>query len=131
MVATIGSEKLHMNTRYDALNDPCHVPDIPNDIEVYYSPNSVLRCSRSPCRIFKLVGKNGQGDRQQGMEEPRSPKSNEMAECFFLPQQPPVCDTLKNLEGLSRVVPRNGNGVEMPRGISLHTVPTAVSYQLE
>ena len=65
------------------------------------------------------------------MEEPHSPKSNEMAECPFQPQQPLVCDTFKNFEGLSRVVPKDGNGVEMPRGISLHTVPKAVSYQFE
>ena len=40
-------------------------------------------------------------------------KSNEMAECSFQPQQPLVCDTFKNCEGLSRVAFMDGNGVVM------------------
>ncbi len=45
------------------------------------------------------------------MEDPHSLKSNEMAECSFQPQQPLVCDTFKNCEGLSRVAFMDGNGV--------------------
>ena len=37
----------------------------------------------------------------------------EMAECSFTPQQPLVCDTFKNCEGLSRVAFMDGNGVVM------------------
>ena len=47
------------------------------------------------------------------MEEPHSLKSNEMAECSFQPQQPLVCDSFKNCEGLSRVAFMDGNGVVM------------------
>merc|ERR1719235_2210932 len=47
------------------------------------------------------------------MEEPHSLKSNEMAQCSFQPQQPLVCDTFKNCEGLSRVAFMDGNGVVM------------------
>merc|ERR1712228_172672 len=47
------------------------------------------------------------------LEEPHSLKSNEMAECSFQPQQPLVCDTFKNCEGLSRVAFMDGNGVVM------------------
>ena len=47
------------------------------------------------------------------MEEPHSLKSNEMAQCNFQPQQPLVCDTFKNCEGLSRVAFTDGNGVVM------------------
>jgi len=36
-----------------------------------------------------------------------------MAECSFQPQQPLVCDTFKNCEGLSRVAFMDGNGVVM------------------
>jgi len=36
-----------------------------------------------------------------------------MAECSFMPQQPLVCDTFKNCEGLSRVAFMDGNGVVM------------------
>merc|ERR1711972_61184 len=57
---------------------------------------------------------NGEGDGwQKKMEEPHSLKSNEMAECSFQPQQPLVCDTFKNCEGLSRVAFMDGNGVVM------------------
>merc|ERR1711972_358385 len=37
----------------------------------------------------------------------------EMAQCSFQPQQPLVCDTFKNCEGLSRVAFMDGNGVVM------------------
>ena len=47
------------------------------------------------------------------MEDPHALKSNEMAECCFQPQQPLVCDTFKNCEGLSRVAFMDGNGVVM------------------
>jgi elongation factor 1-alpha len=36
-----------------------------------------------------------------------------MAECCFQPQQPLVCDSFKNCEGLSRVAFMDGNGVVM------------------
>jgi len=47
------------------------------------------------------------------MEDPHSLKSNEMAQCSLQPQQPLVCDTFKNCEGLSRVAFMDGNGVVM------------------
>ena len=47
------------------------------------------------------------------MEEPHSLKSNEMAECSFQPQQPLVCDSFKNCEGLSSVAFMDGNGAVM------------------
>ena len=36
-----------------------------------------------------------------------------MAQCSFQPQQPLVCDTFKNCEGLSRIAFMDGNGVVM------------------
>merc|ERR1712071_481235 len=51
--------------------------------------------------------------RGKKMEDPHSLKSNEMAQCSFQPQQPLVCDTFKNCEGLSRVAFMDGNGVVM------------------
>merc|ERR1719222_466516 len=47
------------------------------------------------------------------MDDPHALKSNEMAQCTFQPQQPLVCDTFKNCEGLSRVAFMDGNGVVM------------------
>ena len=43
------------------------------------------------------------------MEGPHSLKSNEMAECSFQPEQPRVCDSFKNCEGLCRVAFMDGN----------------------
>jgi elongation factor 1-alpha len=57
---------------------------------------------------------DGQGNwRKKKMEDPHSLKSNEMAECSFQPQQPLVCDSFKNCEGLSRIAFMDGNGVVM------------------
>merc|ERR1711981_305686 len=89
------------------------VLDIPNEIKVGYSPIGFVRCGRSACRISKLVWKMGKETGGKKMEEPPSLKSNEMAECCSQPQQPLVCDTFKNCEGLSRVAFMDGNGVVM------------------
>merc|ERR1711963_1007290 len=76
------------------------VLDIPNEIKVGYSPIGFVRCGRSACRISKLKWKMGKETGGKKMEEPHSLKSNEMAQCSFQPQQPLVCDTFKNCEGL-------------------------------
>merc|ERR1719301_392003 len=80
------------------------VLDIPNEIKVGYSPIGFVRCGRAACRISALKWK---------MDKPHALKSNEMAQCSFQPQQPLVCDTFKNCEGLSRVAFMDGNGVVM------------------
>merc|ERR1711877_98502 len=85
----------------------------PNEIKVGYSPIGFVRCGRSACRISKLKWKMGKETGGKKMEDPHSLKSNEMAECSFQPQQPFVCDTFKNCEGLSRVAFMDGNGVVM------------------
>merc|ERR1739845_81571 len=61
-----------------------------------------VRCGRSACRISKLKLKMGKETGGKKMDDPHSLKSNEMAQCSFQPQQPLVCDTFKNCEGLSR-----------------------------
>merc|ERR1712171_7908 len=77
------------------------------------SPIGFVRCGRSACRISKLVWKMGKETGGKKMEDPHSLKSNELAECALQPQQPLVCDTFKNCEGLSRVAFMDGNGVVM------------------
>jgi elongation factor 1-alpha len=89
------------------------VLDIPNEIKVGYSPIGFVRCGRSACRISKLTWKMGKETGGKKMEDPHSLKSNEMAECALQPQQPLVCDSFKNCEGLSRVAFMDGNGVVM------------------
>merc|ERR1712028_63496 len=89
------------------------VLDIPNEIKVGYSPIGFVRCGRSACRIAKLKWKMGKETGGKKMEDPHALKSNEMAECSFQPQQPLVCDSFKNCEGLSRVAFMDGNGVVM------------------
>merc|ERR1711975_102688 len=81
--------------------------------KVGYSPIGFVRCGRAACRISKLKWKMGKETGGKKMEDPHSLKSNEMAECTFAPQQPLVCDTFKNCEGLSRVAFMDGNGVVM------------------
>jgi elongation factor 1-alpha len=89
------------------------VLDIPNEIKVGYSPIGFVRCGRAACRISALKWKMGKETGGKKMEEPHALKSNEMAQCSFQPQQPLVCDTFKNCEGLSRVAFMDGNGVVM------------------
>merc|ERR1719502_169143 len=89
------------------------VLDIPNEIKVGYSPIGFVRCGRSACRISALKWKMGKETGGKKMEDPHSLKSNEMAEIAMAPQQPLVCDTFKNCEGLSRVAFMDGNGVVM------------------
>merc|ERR1712022_8130 len=85
------------------------VLDIPNEIKVGYSPIGFVRCGRSACRISALKWKMGKETGGKKMEDPHSLKSNEMAEIVMAPQQPLVCDTFKNCEGLSRVAFMDGN----------------------
>merc|ERR1711990_419898 len=87
--------------------------DIPNEIKKGYSPIGFVRCGRAACRITELKWKMGKETGGKKMEEPHALKSNEMAECFFQPQQPLVCDSFKNCEGLSRIAFMDGNGVVM------------------
>jgi elongation factor 1-alpha len=89
------------------------VLDIPGEIKVGYSPIGFVRCGRSACRISGLKWKMGKETGGKKMEDPHSLKSNEMAQCSFQPQQPLVCDSFKNCEGLSRVAFLDGNGVVM------------------
>merc|ERR1711957_247809 len=89
------------------------VLDIPNEIKCGYSPIGFVRCGRAACRISKLKWKMGKETGGKKIEDPHSLKSNEMAQCSFQPQQPLVCDTFKNCEGLSRVAFMDGNGCVM------------------
>merc|ERR1711881_631432 len=89
------------------------VLDIPGEIKNGYSPIGFVRCGRSACRISGIKWKIGKETGGKKMEDPHSLKSNEMAEVSFVPQQPLVCDTFKNCEGLSRVAFMDGNGVVM------------------
>merc|ERR1712096_421803 len=101
---------LTQTSQFDA---QIQVLDIPGEIKVGYSPIGFVRCGRAACRITKLKWKMGKETGGKKMEDPHSLKSNEMAECSFMPQQPLVCDTFKNCEGLSRVAFMDGNGVVM------------------
>jgi elongation factor 1-alpha len=94
-------------------NAQIQVLDIPNEIKVGYSPIGFVRCGRSACRISKLKWKMGKETGGKKMDDPHALKSNEMAQCTCQPQQPLVCDTFKNCEGLSRVAFMDGNGVVM------------------
>merc|ERR1712019_215041 len=89
------------------------VLDIPNEIKVGYSPIGFVRCGRSACRISALKWKMGKETGGKKLEDPHSLKSNEMAQASFAPQQPLVCDSYKNCEGLSRVAFMDGNGCVM------------------
>merc|ERR1711991_1120416 len=87
--------------------------DIPGELKCGYSPIGFVRCGRSACRMTKIDFKIGKETGGKKMEDPHSLKSNEVAQCSFQPQQPLVCDSFKNCEGLSRVAFMDGNGCVM------------------
>jgi len=89
------------------------VLDIPNELRVGYSPIGFVRCGHAACRITQLKWKIGKETEGKKVDGPFSLKSHEMAECTFEPQQPLVCDSFKNCEGLSRVAFMDGNSVVM------------------
>merc|ERR1711945_45949 len=97
----------------DNFDAQIQVLDIPGEIKIGYSPIGFVRCGRSACRATGFNFKVGKETGGKKMENPHSLKSNEMAECSFQPQQPLVCDSFKNCEGLSRVAFMDGNGVVM------------------
>jgi len=89
------------------------VLDIPGEIKIGYSPIGFVRCGRAACRISAIQWKIGKETAGKKAEDVHALKSNEMASCTFVPQQPLVADSFKNCEGLSRVAFMDGNGVVM------------------
>ena len=59
------------------------VLDISNEIKVGYSPMGFVRCCRAACRVSALQSKMGKKTGGKKLEDPHSPKSNEMAQCSF------------------------------------------------
>merc|ERR1712060_722024 len=93
-----GTKAQHVETLFEVLDEFCTIPTRPSSAPM-----------RMPISgIYKIKETGG-----KKMEDPHALKSNEMAQCSFQPQQPLVCDTFKNCEGLSRVAFMDGNGVVM------------------
>lgn len=90
-----------------------HVLEIPGEIKIGYSPIGFVRCGRASCKGMRFKWKIGKETGNKKLEDPTSLKSNEMALCTFVPQQPLVCDSFNNCEGLSRIAFMDGNGVVM------------------
>jgi elongation factor 1-alpha len=89
------------------------VLDHPGQLKVGYSPIAFIRTSRSACKIVKIAWKIGKATGGAKAPEPAFLKANEMAEVVFEPQQPFVCDSFKNCEGLGRVAIMEGANVVM------------------
>jgi len=56
------------------------------------------------------MGKDTNGEKTEGAVEL---KTNDAAECVFVPQQPLVVDTFENCDGLSRIAFMDGNSAVM------------------
>jgi elongation factor 1-alpha len=105
-----------MILKSDTTLQPCHdftaqiqTLDIPNEIKIGYSPNGMVRCGHSACRITKINWKMGKETGGKKAEDPFSLKSNEMAEVQFQPTQPLIVDTNESCDGLSRIAFMDGN----------------------
>lgn len=87
--------------------------DTPGELKVGYSPIGFVRCGRSACRMSEIDWKVGKETGGKKLEAPHSLKSNEAAQCQFVPQHPLVVDSFKNCEGLSRIAFLDGNTAVM------------------
>jgi len=87
--------------------------NIPNEIKPGYSPIGFVRCGHAACKISVINWKVGKETGGKKLENPHSPKANEMAEVVFEPVKPLVVDTFKSCEGLSRIAFLEGNSAVM------------------
>merc|ERR1711915_227389 len=87
--------------------------DIPGELKCGYSPIGFVRCGRAACRMTAINFKVGKETGGKKLESPHAPKSNEMAEVVFEPQNPLVVDSFKSCEGLSRIAFLEGNTAVM------------------
>jgi elongation factor 1-alpha len=85
----------------------------PGELKIGYSPIAFVRTGRSACRISDIAWKIGKETGGQKAAKPVSLKANEMAQLTFEPQQPFVCDSFKNTEGLGRLAIMEGSSVVM------------------
>jgi elongation factor 1-alpha len=85
----------------------------PGELKVGYCPIGFVRTGRSAIKMTKLNWKIGKETGGKKLEAPQSLKTNDMAEVVFEPQQPFVCDTFKNCEGLGRIAIMEGASVIM------------------
>jgi len=85
----------------------------PGELKAGYCPIAYVRTGHSAVKMSKINWKVGKETGNQKVEDPVALKSNEMAECVFVPQQPLVVDTFKNCEGLGRVAIMEGATVVM------------------
>jgi len=87
--------------------------DHPGELKVGYTPIGFVRTGRAAVRMDSITWKMGKSTGGQKAESPPFVKANEMASIVFKPQNPFVCDTFKNCEGLGRIAIMEGNGVVM------------------
>merc|ERR1711966_468727 len=98
--------------------------DIPGELKCGYSPIGFVRCGRAASRMTEIKWKMGKETGGKKMEAPHSLKSNEVAEAVFAPCQPPVVDSFKNCEGLSRIAFLDGNTAVMLGKVTATTPKT-------
>jgi len=85
----------------------------PGELKVGYCPVGFVRTGRSAVRMSAIDWKIGKETGNQKLEAPNALKANEMAQVQFEPQQPFVCDSFKNCEGLGRIAIMEGHSVVM------------------
>ncbi|CAE7039396.1 tuf [Symbiodinium sp. CCMP2592] len=89
------------------------VLDVPNEIQVGYSPIGFVRYGRAACRVSALKWKMKLG--KEIINNPQSLKSNEIAEGTFQPLRPLVLDSYHHCEQLGRLALMDGDLVMMAK----------------
>jgi elongation factor 1-alpha len=89
------------------------VLDHPGQLKAGYTPIGFVRTGRAAVRMAKIIWKMGKSTGGQKVPDAPFVKANEMAMVEFEPQQPFVCDSFKQCEGLGRIAIMEGAGVVM------------------
>jgi len=89
------------------------VLDHPGELKKGYTPIAFIRTGRCAVKMSQIVWKVGKETGGQEAADPVYVKANERARIEFEPQQPFVCESFKECEGLGRVAILEGNTVVM------------------
>jgi len=87
--------------------------DHPGELKPGYSPIAFIRTGRTAVKLSKIDWKIGKETGGQKAPDPPHLKANEMAQCWFQPQQPFTCEGFQACEGLGRVAILEGASVVM------------------
>merc|ERR1711966_500612 len=99
------------------------IQDHPGKLKVGYTPLVLIRTSKCPCKITKIISKVTKANQKQAKKKADLENMREMdakfiqkgdiADLEFEPQMPMCCQAMKDCEGLGRVAILESNSLVM------------------